>query len=101
VPREEEDTQPDVDAGDESDAGDDTSTEEGGGLPEGMGDTCTGEGTCTGEADFCAMESGAAEGICTTQGCTVDPNDCPEGLVCFDLSAFAPGLPTICQPEAK
>jgi hypothetical protein len=86
------------DAGADAGADENADTEEDG-LPAGMGDVCTGDGTCTGEADFCALEPGAAEGMCTVQGCTVEPNDCPAGYICFDLSIFAAGLPTICQAE--
>ena len=83
------------------DAGVDTegSTDEGDGLPEGMDDICSESAPCTGEADFCNQTPGDPEGVCTIQGCTLDPDDCPAGYSCFDLSVFLATLPTICQQD--
>jgi len=69
------------------------------GADEGFGDPCTDDvnhSECTDTADFCALMPGAAEGICTAQGCVEDETVCPEGWSCFDLSAFMEGLPSIC-----
>jgi hypothetical protein len=73
-----------------------------GGLPTGMGDACTSTANCTQEADYCAIDPTVSqEGICTVQGCTLNPDDCPTGYSCMDLSIFMAGLPTICTPEVK
>lgn len=72
-----------------------------GGLPTGMGDVCASSANCTQEADYCAIEPPATEGICTVQGCTVTPDDCPTGFSCMDLSIFMAGLPAICTPEVE
>jgi hypothetical protein len=61
-------------------------------LPEGLGKACTGPADCAGtEATFCDMVVTQA---CTVEGCSLDPNDCPPGYSCCDLSAF--GFSTIC-----
>lgn len=83
-----------------SDTGTDTETStEGDGLPEGMDAACSETMPCTGEADFCNQVPGSPEGVCTIQGCTIEPDDCPPGYVCFDLSVIVPTLPTICQQD--
>ncbi len=77
-----------------------TPSEDTGGLPTGMGDTCTSTANCTQEADYCAIDPTVSqEGICTVQGCSLNPDDCPTGYSCMDLSIFMAGLPTICTPE--
>jgi hypothetical protein len=41
---------------------------------------------------------GAEAGFCTVSPCQIDPDDCPEGYGCFDLSSFGvPGVPTFCN----
>jgi hypothetical protein len=52
---------------------------------------------CTCEADYCALMPGQTEGFCTVTGCVDDPDACPAGWECFDLSAFVPGL-NFCNP---
>ena len=52
---------------------------------------------CTCEADYCALMPGLPEGFCTVTGCVDDPDVCPAGWECFDLSAFVPGL-NFCNP---
>jgi hypothetical protein len=90
---------PNSDAG-ADDAGADTEENtEGDGLPKGMDDVCSDSAPCTGEADFCNQTPGEPEGVCTIQGCTLDPDDCPAGYNCFDLSVFLATLPTICQQD--
>lgn len=67
-----------------------------------LGAPCT-DGTthsdCGCDATYCAVQPGTTEGMCTRTGCTEDPSLCPEGYGCLDLSAFQPGLPSLCQPE--
>ncbi|HOU92050.1 MAG TPA: hypothetical protein PLU22_13455 [Polyangiaceae bacterium] len=54
---------------------------------------------CGCDATYCAVQPGATEGMCTRTGCVEDPSLCPEGYSCLDLSAFQPGLPSLCQPD--
>ena len=66
-------------------------------LPSGMMDPCTSNSDCNGEADYCLQPNYPdLNGNCTTQGCTLDPDNCPEGYLCLDLSVYLGGLPTVC-----
>jgi hypothetical protein len=54
---------------------------------------------CTCEADYCAIMPGATEGFCTVTGCVEDPDKCPDGYMCFDLSPFGVDL-SFCNPPS-
>ncbi len=92
----ETDSDPVEDAGD-TDNGADSA---GSGLPKGMNDHCTSHKDCSSVADYCLQPSFPdLNGFCTLQGCVVDPNDCPSGYSCMDLSVYLGSLPTVCTPE--
>lgn len=46
---------------------------------------CTTDDDCNCAAPYCAKMPGAAMGFCTVF-CNPDPDDCPDGYMCFDLS---------------
>lgn len=63
----------------------------------GLGDTCAGDGDCDKDASYCAISPGQGSGYCTVTGCdTEDPQSCPAGYYCLDLSIYGPGLPKMC-----
>ena len=67
--------------------------------PIGLGRTCTGQPDCEGfQADSCLAP---LVNLCSTNGCTISPNDCFEGWICCDPSVLQPGAPTICVPPAN
>lgn len=66
--------------------------------PSAFGDTCAENADCHCDVDFCALQPGAASGVCTRSGCVEDPSICPAGWSCLDLKAFDPDLPSICVP---
>jgi hypothetical protein len=72
-------------------------------LPDGditgMGEYCTDPAECTGQANICVILPGAIDGYCSIDGCSVDPNNCPEGFFCMDISEFTPDYETICLLE--
>jgi hypothetical protein len=57
-----------------------------------VGGTCTDQPDCVGETNVCIIVPGAPSGYCSIQGCTMQPDSCPQGYVCTDLTAFVPGL---------
>ncbi len=63
-----------------------------------LGTTCLEDADCGGETNFCARQPGTPSGYCSIKGCTVSPNDCPEGYTCVDMSQYAPGLIFCMQP---
>jgi hypothetical protein len=63
---------------------------------DGLGEPCTSAGQCTEGAEYCALMPGQSEGYCTPTGCIEQPELCPDGWSCFDVSVFAPGQPSIC-----
>jgi hypothetical protein len=66
-------------------------------LPDdGFGATCRVDADCPCRADYCALMPGQTQGTCTVRGCKQDASLCPAGYSCFDLSLFAPDLPSIC-----
>jgi hypothetical protein len=67
-----------------------------GGDAAGFGARCSGDQDCSCKANYCALMPGQSQGTCTVQGCKAEPGLCPSGYGCFDLSIFAPGLPSIC-----
>jgi hypothetical protein len=70
-------------------------------LPTGMDDPCTSSDECAGEADFCLpIKYPDPNGVCTTQGCDVELNDCPSGYSCYDLSEYIASLPTVCVDDS-
>ena len=84
-----------ADAGSSSDSG---AVAGDGGGPD-FGSPCTdsaGHTDCADPAPYCAVMPGAAEGVCTRDGCLDSPEVCPTGWNCVDLSRFMPGLPSIC-----
>jgi hypothetical protein len=71
-----------------------------GGDREGFGAPCkdgANHSDCPCAADYCAVQPGQTTGYCTKTGCVEDPNICPSGYTCFDLSKFAPDLPAFCS----
>jgi len=52
-----------------------------------LGSDCQVDGDCNCAAPYCAKMPGQAKGVCTVF-CEPDPDDCPEGYRCFDLSAI-------------
>lgn len=70
-----------------------------GGDADGFGAACkdgAGSTDCTCKANYCALMPGQMQGTCTVTGCKENPSVCPSGFSCLDLSAFSPGLPSIC-----
>jgi hypothetical protein len=70
-----------------------------GGDADGFGATCkdgAASSDCTCKASYCALMPGQTQGTCTVTGCKENPSLCPAGFSCLDLSAFSPGLPSIC-----
>ena len=61
-----------------------------------FGDVCTGDPDCAAPTDFCAKYPSDPTGYCTRTGCLADPNRCPAGWSCYDLSVILAGLPAIC-----
>jgi hypothetical protein len=51
---------------------------------------------CSCPAPYCAIQPGNDQGVCTRTGCVEEPEICPNGFRCTDLSVFAPGLPSLC-----
>jgi hypothetical protein len=66
--------------------------------PSAFEDPCMTSADCRCEVNYCALQPGASEGICTRTGCVEDPSVCPSNLICFDLSVFDSSLPSICVP---
>ena len=64
-----------------------------------LGDPCTTDADCGCPADYCVLAPGAGEGYCSVTGCVEDPELCPNGYACTDLSRFSPELPSVCSPE--
>lgn len=59
----------------------------------------TSHSDCGCPTNYCAVMPGQSEGYCTITGCTENPDVCPEGWSCFDLSTIVPGQPSFClQP---
>jgi hypothetical protein len=56
-----------------------------------FGDSCTEAGNCSCDTNFCAAMPGQT-GFCTHDGCLEDPDVCPDGWSCMDLSSFVPDL---------
>lgn len=52
-----------------------------------LGTDCTADDECNCAAPFCAIMPGQPMGTCTVY-CNPDPDDCPDGYRCFDLSAL-------------
>lgn len=93
--------QPADDAGsaDDTDSAEDDGGD-GGDLPTGMGEICAGDEDCADyEADYCLMQPGDDEGVCTVQNCSVDPDDCPDGYLCCDFTI--PSVPNFCVTDAQ
>lgn len=61
-----------------------------------FGDTCEEHTDCGSPTDYCA-KSPVAPPYCTAAGCDGEPDICPEGWSCFDVSQFSPGEPWICM----
>ena len=85
-----------VDAGPEAAATDDAATGDAEGDAVGpsvpVGGTCTDQPECVGETNVCIIVPGEPSGYCSIQGCTMQPDNCPSGYACTDLTAFVPGL---------
>jgi hypothetical protein len=52
-----------------------------------LGADCQVDGDCNCAAPYCAKMPGQPKGFCTVF-CEPDPDDCPDGYRCFDLSAI-------------
>lgn len=89
--------EPDTDS--ETAGGTDSGDPDGGGeLPSGMGETCGSDADCQGfEADYCLIEYGEEEGVCTVKNCSIAPDDCPGGYGCCDFSID--GVPNFCATD--
>lgn len=61
-----------------------------------FGATCGDSSECAAPTDWCAMQPGQTEGYCTETGCLDQPDECPDGWACTDLSIYQEGLPAIC-----
>jgi hypothetical protein len=61
-----------------------------------LGEACISHAECIKEAPFCMVYNDHPYGYCTTEGCNLEQNDCPEGYACIDLSSDSPGLITVC-----
>jgi hypothetical protein len=57
-----------------------------------LGKSCKVHEDCDPAAPFCVVNFG----YCTEQDCTTNPDSCPPGYTCMDLSVFLPGLPYAC-----
>jgi hypothetical protein len=59
---------------------------------------CSDDSQCVAPTTYCAIQPGQP-GFCTAVGCEQDPNLCPTGATCFDVTPF--GLPQhICIPPS-
>ncbi len=65
---------------------------------EGEGTACTSDDQCSAFPD--ATSCDAFVKMCSIKDCSIDPNNCPEGYACCDVSVFAPGAPNVCIREA-
>jgi len=64
-----------------------------------LGKACSEDSACNCAAPYCAKMPGQMSGLCTVY-CEPDPDDCPEGYRCFDLSAIGvPGYDPFCIAE--
>lgn len=50
-----------------------------------LGTDCSTDADCNCAAPYCAKMPGAPMGFCTVY-CKPEPDDCPDGYMCFDLS---------------
>lgn len=63
-------------------------------VVSGQGEPCSSQEDCADyDASYCTVGSPVAE-ICALPDCS--EGDCPAGYTCTDLTAFMPGLPTLC-----
>jgi len=70
-----------------------------GGDTRGFGAPCddvTNHSDCPCAADYCSKSPFDARGYCSVTGCKENPNICPPGWSCFDVSLVAPGQPSVC-----
>jgi hypothetical protein len=51
---------------------------------------------CPCAANYCSKSPFDTQGYCSMTGCKENPGLCPPGWSCFDVSAFAPGQPSVC-----
>ena len=65
----------------------------------GLGEPCREQEDCFLPADICVIYPGATDGYCTIQHCSRDPDDCPEGYFCMDVSEFNYDCDTLCLQE--
>lgn len=65
-----------------------------------LGEACEKSEECSEQASLCMNNPTSPDpGYCTIAECTVNPNDCPEGYHCCDLSIMSSSLPTACLNE--
>jgi hypothetical protein len=85
-----------VDAAADHDAGPATCSEDRDAI---LGAECSDDDGCNCAAPYCAKQPGQRVGFCTVY-CVPDPDDCPAGYHCFDLSALGvEGYEPFCIPE--
>jgi hypothetical protein len=65
----------------------------------GLGQECTGGASCPVLAPVCVILPGQQTGYCTLEECSLEPDDCPHGYYCMDISAYKPEYTTICLKE--
>ena len=64
-----------------------------------FGRPCTDDTThseCECPAPTCAIQPGETEGVCTVEGCAMDPDLCPDSYRCLDLSSLGADFPSFC-----
>jgi hypothetical protein len=69
------------------------------GDPRGFGAPCSdtqSHSDCPCAANYCSKSPFDTQGYCSVTGCKENPGLCPPGWTCFDISAFAPGQPSVC-----
>jgi hypothetical protein len=70
-----------------------------GGDARGFGAPCNDtvqHSDCPCAANYCSKSPFDTQGYCSVIGCKEDPDLCPVGFSCFDVSVFAPGQPSVC-----
>ncbi len=91
-----------VDEPEPADAGGDTTspppTEPTRLSPEGEGSSCQTDEQCSAFPD--ATDCDDFFFVCSIKNCSLDPNNCPDGYACCDVSVFAPGAPNVCIRDA-
>ena len=61
-----------------------------------QGEPCREKEECAVHVRFCVVMPGELTGYCTKFDCDPAANNCPAGYTCMDVSAYSPGVPTLC-----